>query len=148
VKSLHPIPSGPMRAVAASVALTAATFAFVALRYDPQPPRAEVMSTADVFKRLQWADTKDRLRSVLGDPTQVEIRGKGSLWTYEGPFPNVARLQIRFGEDGRVVAVGLSPLAGAPSLGAQLDRDYGSRCTGWARSDQTVWCFDPRSLDS
>jgi hypothetical protein len=99
---------------------------------------------ADLLERLQWAVTNDQLRSVLGNPTQVQSRGGGSLRTYDDPSVNVTRLQIRLGENGRVVAVGLTPIGGAPSLGAQLDREYGSRCKGWARTDQTVWCFDPR----
>jgi hypothetical protein len=131
-----------------AVVVVVTAVAFIAVRDGGEPPRDEVMSATELLERLQRPVAEAQLRSILGDPTQVEVRGSGSLWTYERPLANVTRLQFRFGAHGRVVAVGLSDTGGAPSLGAQLERDYGSRCKGWARNDETVWCFDPSAIHS
>jgi hypothetical protein len=131
-----------MCATAAMILLVAAVV-FVASRPQGGPQPAEVRSAPELLDTFELATTEAQMRSLLGDPTHVEARGAGALWTYDRPRDGLTHMQLRFGERRRLLAVGFTFSDGAPSLGAELDRDFGSRCKGWATNDQTVWCFEP-----
>jgi hypothetical protein len=133
-------------AAVAVLLLVAVAVAFIAARHDGDSAPVEFTSATELLERFRRPVTDHEVRWLLGDPTLVEPRLVGTLWTYERPFGDLARLQVRIGERRRVAAVGFSFISGAPSLGAQLERDFGSRCSGWAATDETVWCFEPAAV--
>jgi hypothetical protein len=126
--------------------LVGVAVALIAVRHDGDPAASEFTSATELLQRFQRPVMDQQVRSLLGDPAHVEPRLRGTLWTYERPFGDLARLQVRIGEHRRVVAIGFSFISGAPSLGAQLERDFGTRCNGWAAGDRTVWCFEPAAV--
>jgi hypothetical protein len=85
---------------------------------------------------------EDQVLSALGNPTHVEARARGTLWTYEHPFSGITQLQVRLGERGRATAIAFTSARSAPSL---LTPIFGSRCSGWGASHATVWCFLPQA---